>query len=62
VFDAIQRKHLKAHSDIHLALDATDSTRFAITAVVREFRNLHGTWARGRLAEIWIVGPVVESV
>ncbi len=29
VRDAIQRKHLKAHPDIHLVLDATDSTRFA---------------------------------
>lgn len=59
---AIQRKHLKAHPDIHLVLDATDSPRFALTAVVTEFRKQYGTSARGRFAQVWIVGPVVDSV
>lgn len=60
--DAIHRKHLKAHPDIHLALDATDSPRFALTAVVQAFRERYGPWARGRFAGVWTVGPVVESV
>jgi hypothetical protein len=60
--DAIHRKHLKAHPDTHLVLDATDSPRFALTSVVRAFRERYGAWARGRFAEVWIVGPVVDSV
>lgn len=59
---AIERKHLKAHPDIHLVLDATDSTRFALTQVVQTFREGHGAWARGRFAEVWIAGPVVDAV
>ncbi len=49
-------------SHIHLVLDATDSPRFALTAVVTEFRKQYGTSARGRFAQVWIVGPVVDSV
>jgi hypothetical protein len=45
--DAIQREHLKAHPDIVLVLDATDSVGFAVATVVEAFRTRYGAWAKG---------------
>lgn len=49
--------------EIVLALDATDSTQYALQTVVDAFRAQHSVWAKtiGYKA-IWIVGPVKELV
>jgi hypothetical protein len=62
--EAIERKTLFAdRGEIVLALDATDSTRYALETVVDAFRKLHGTWATGiGYAAIWLVGPVASLV
>jgi hypothetical protein len=62
MWTAIEKKHLKAHPDIYLVLDATDSVRFALSLVVERFRSAYGDRARGRFAEVWIAGPVAEAV
>jgi hypothetical protein len=61
---AIKAKALLAgRENIVLALDATDSPRYALRAVVDEFRTRHSVWAAsvGYLA-IWVVGPVADMV
>lgn len=61
---AIEDKTLFSELEvIVLALDATDSPRYALGAVVNAFRVRHGAWAKSvGYQEIWLVGPVVELV
>jgi hypothetical protein len=61
---AIERKTLFAErGEIVLALEATDSQRYALETVVEAFREQHGTWATGvGYAAIWLVGPVPNLV
>jgi len=62
--EAIERKTLFAdRGEIVLALDATDSPRYALETVVEAFREQHSTWATGvGYAAIWLVGPVPNLV
>jgi hypothetical protein len=49
--------------EIVLALDATDSPRYALGAVADAFLALHATWAAGvGYQAIWLVGPVADLV
>jgi hypothetical protein len=60
---AIESKVLKAHPDTVLVLDATDSARYALDAVVAEFSARYGTWAAGvDFAAVWIAGPTTDMV
>jgi hypothetical protein len=56
---AIERKTKFAGIDeIVLAVDATDSTRYALEGVVNTFRAHHGAWAKTiGYQSIWVVGP-----
>lgn len=50
-------------SEIVLALDATDSPRYALERVVQAFRAEHGEWVRGiGYDAVWLVGPVTAMV
>ncbi len=52
------KRRFAGREEIVLALDATDSLRYALEGVVNEFRLRHGAWASAvGYAEIWIVGP-----
>ena len=60
---AIAAKATRADSTITLVLDATDSPRYAFTAVVGAFRAGHGAWAkRVGFRAIYVVGPVEGAV
>jgi hypothetical protein len=61
---AIEAKTLFAElGDIVLALDATDSPRYALQGVVDAFRGSHGTWTREvGYAAVWLVGPGANHV
>jgi deoxyribodipyrimidine photolyase-like uncharacterized protein len=63
---AIERKHNKSFaeiSEIVLALDATDSSRYALHSVIDGFRSQHGAWAKSvGYGLAWIVGPVIDLV
>jgi predicted nucleic acid-binding Zn-ribbon protein len=49
--------------EIVLALDATDSPRYALNGVVEAFRSTHGAWAKSIGYEaIWLVGPEASLV
>ena len=48
---------------IILALDATDSPRYALRGVADTFRAKYGTWTRtAGYAGVWVVGPVGDTV
>jgi hypothetical protein len=61
---AIERKtRFAGREEIVLALDATDSLRYALRGVADAFRAKYGTWAGGAgYRAIWLVGPVVDLV
>jgi hypothetical protein len=49
--------------EIVLALDATDSPRYALRAVADAFQAQHVAWAAGvGYQAIWLVGPVADLV
>ncbi len=49
--------------DVVLALDGTDSLRYALQVVTDEFRDRHAAWAKGiGYKEIWMVGPSAALV
>ena len=61
---AIERKTLFAgREEIVLALDATDSLRYALKGVADAFRAKYGPWAVGAgYQSIWLVGPLADLV
>lgn len=61
---AIERKMLFAgREEIVLALDATDSLRYALKGVADAFRAKYGRWAVGAgYQSIWLVGPLADLV
>jgi hypothetical protein len=57
VWTAIQRKRLRAHRDVVLALNAVRTPWLALQPIVDAFRRRHGQDARGIGFEaVWIVG------
>lgn len=49
--------------DVVLALDGTDSPRYALQVVTDQFRDRHATWAMAiGYKEIWMVGPSADLV
>jgi hypothetical protein len=60
---AIDHKRTRAYPDIVLALDATETSRFAFAPVVASFRRRHGAWAKQvGFKEIWVVAPIPDPV
>jgi hypothetical protein len=64
---AIERKRSKSFagiSEIVLALDATDSSRYALQSVIDGFWSQHCDWARsvGGYRSVWMVGPAIDLV
>jgi hypothetical protein len=50
-------------SEIVLALDATDSPRYALERIVQAFRAAYGEWVRSiGYDAVWLVGPVTTMV
>lgn len=61
---AIERKaNFAGRGEIVLALDATDSPRYALRGILDAFRAQHGSWAATIGYEaIWMVGPAATLI
>jgi hypothetical protein len=60
---AIEHKRTRAFGDIVLALDATETPRFAFAPIISSFRKRYGVWAaQVGFKQIWVVGPIPDLV